>query len=68
MSKTRVYTGRNVILSNSPPQPATVIADATTGKITDILHKHSARSDFPDVGDSDWIDAGDKYILPGLVE
>ena len=68
MSKTRVYTGRNVVLSNSPPQPATVIADAATGKITDILHKYSARSDFPDVGDNDWIDAGDKYILPGLVE
>ena len=64
----RVFTGRNVVLSDGQPQPATVIVDAAAGRIVDILGTASARSDFPDIGDADWIDAGDKYILPGIVE
>lgn len=64
----RVFTGRNVVLSDGQPRPATVIADAATGKITAILHKTSIRSDFPDIDHAHFIDAGDKYILPGLVE
>ncbi|KAI0765483.1 allantoinase [Fomes fomentarius] len=68
MSTKRVFTGRNVILSDGQPRPATIIADAATGKITAILHKTSIRSDFPDMDHAQFVDAGDKYILPGLVD
>ncbi|EJF58144.1 allantoinase [Dichomitus squalens LYAD-421 SS1] len=68
MSTQRVFTGYNVVLSDGQPQPATLIVDLTTGKIVDILGRVSARTDFPDVGDADWIDAGGKFILPGIVD
>ncbi|CDO77124.1 hypothetical protein BN946_scf184606.g6 [Trametes cinnabarina] len=64
----RVFVGRNVVLSDGQPQPATVITDVSTGKIIDILHGISPRSSFADVADEDWIDSGDKYILPGIVD
>ena len=68
MCSKRVFTGRNVVLSDGTPRPATVIVDTNTGKITDILDGTAARADFADIGDADWIDAGDKHILPGIVE
>ncbi|KAI0747201.1 allantoinase [Daedaleopsis nitida] len=69
MSSRRVFTSRNVVRDGTrPPRPATVIADTATGKILDILDALPSRIDFPDVPDADWIDAGDKYILPGIVD
>ena len=68
MSSRRVFTGRNVVLSDGQPHAATVIADVNTGKIVEIIDRVSNRTDFPDIGDAEWMDAGDKYILPGLVE
>ena len=68
MSTKRVFTGHNVVLSDGQPHPATLIADVATGRIVDIFGRVSARTDFPDIGDADWIDAGNKYILPGIVE
>ncbi|KAI0654832.1 allantoinase [Cubamyces menziesii] len=68
MTNKRVFTSRHVVLGDGQPRPATVIADVTTGKIVDILDGVSPRSSFSEVGDADWIDAGDKYILPGLVD
>ena len=68
MTIKRVFTGRNVVLGDGQPQPATVIVDVTEGRILDVLNTVSARSDFPAVHDVDWIDVGDKYLLPGIVE
>ena len=68
MTIKRVFTGRNVVLGDGQPQPATVIVDVTEGKILDVLNTVSVRSDLPGVRDVDWIDVGDKYLLPGIVE
>ncbi|KAH9930459.1 allantoinase [Epithele typhae] len=67
MGGNRIFTGLNVILDGQP-RPATVIVDAETGKITQVRDGTSARTDFPDTTDADWLDAADKYILPGIVD
>ncbi|TFK99912.1 allantoinase [Pterulicium gracile] len=62
-----VLKSENVVLSgNDYPQPATLIIDAHTGKITDV---HLALTS-PDLGSHDYtvLDYGDKYILPGIVD
>ncbi|TFK84933.1 allantoinase [Polyporus arcularius HHB13444] len=63
-----VFTGRNVVLGDGQPRAATVIADVDTGKIIDVLDRTSPRTDFPDVSDAYWTDAGNLYILPGIVD
>ncbi len=63
-----VFTGRNVVLGDGQPRAATVIADVDTGKIIDVLDRTGSRTDFPDVSDAYWTDAGNLYILPGIVE
>ncbi|KAM5541854.1 hypothetical protein V8D89_004583 [Ganoderma adspersum] len=68
MSIKRVFTGRNVVLGDGQPQPATVIVDVTEGKILDVLNTVSVRSDLPGVRDVDWIDVGDKYLIPGIID
>ncbi|KAH0589093.1 Allantoinase [Termitomyces sp. J132] len=64
-----ICTGRNVLLPNmTSPVPATLTVELSTGKITDIVlgyQSSDARSDDPTV---QWIDAGDKFVLPGLVD
>ncbi|KAI0366095.1 allantoinase [Pilatotrama ljubarskyi] len=68
-NRLRVFVGRNVVLGDGQPRPATVVADANTGKIVDILDGVTPHQSFPDAVDDDgWLDAGDKYILPGLVD
>ncbi|KAH9996010.1 allantoinase [Russula vinacea] len=63
----RVYIGNNV------PCPATVLVSTKTGKIIDVREGRHVRADYADYTDlaSDddrWIDVGDKYLLPGLVD
>ncbi|KAI0692798.1 allantoinase [Cerioporus squamosus] len=65
-SRRAIFTGRNVVLGDGQPRAATVIADVDTGKIVDVLDRTSSRSEFPDVSDADWTDAGNLYILPGI--
>lgn len=61
-----VVTGRNVLLPNSDqPQPATITVDIGTGKITDIQTVYTQQSLG---GKTAFVDAGDKFVLPGLVE
>lgn len=61
-----VVTGRNVLLPGSDqPQPATITVNIETGKITDIQTVYAERSPG---GDATFIDAGEKFVLPGLVE
>jgi hypothetical protein len=70
----RFYRGNNVLLPGSQvPRPATILVSASTGKIVDVREgRHaSLRADYADLaGDDDdrWVDVGDKYLLPGLVE
>lgn len=67
-----ICTGRNVLYEGAAtPQPATITIDSKTGKITEIISGYLPR----DAHDSNvgqdgiiWIDAGDKIVLPGLVE
>ena len=64
-----VFTGDNVLVDHrGDPRPATLIVDKPTGKITEIVLGRHDRAAHPDVSDDDWIDAGDKFVLPGLVE
>lgn len=68
-SNQRVFTGSNVLLAGQTnPQPATIVVDITTGKITDIQSGRRARQDFPATEVTHWLDAGERLILPGLVE
>lgn len=51
------------------PQPATIIINTITGKIAEILPSYQARDTNVQVEDGIiWIDAGDRVVLPGLVE
>jgi allantoinase len=65
---TLVLTSRNVLLPNlKDPVPATIQADPGTGKITSIELSYTSASQWQ--SDSyDFVDAGDLYIIPGLVE
>lgn len=59
MSSRRVFTAQNVFLDGSF-KPATIVVDLDSGKIAEIIPEHRTRNVD--------IDAGDKYIIPGLVE
>ncbi|CAG7846420.1 Allantoinase [Serendipita indica DSM 11827] len=64
-----VLTSRNVLLpAHDQPVPATIHADPSTGKITAIDSGYSPQDAFADNDRYEFIDAGDLYILPGLVD
>ena len=64
-----VLTSRNVLLpAHDEPVPATITADPSTGKIIAIEPHHSSPDAFADSKRYEFVDAGDLYILPGLVE
>ncbi|KAH7916579.1 hypothetical protein BJ138DRAFT_1139377 [Hygrophoropsis aurantiaca] len=67
-----IVSGRNVILpgfDDLGPQPATIVISMITGKITEIRREYTsvdlARNPHPNTR---WIDAGDYFVLPGLVD
>jgi allantoinase len=66
-----ICTGRNVLYEGAAtPQPATISID-TAGKIFEITPGYLTRDAHNFGIDQDgiiWIDAGDKIVLPGLVE
>ncbi|KAH9964207.1 allantoinase [Russula dissimulans] len=68
----RVYAGNNVLLPGSQvPRPATVLVSTKTGKIIDVREGRHARADYADIaadGDSHWVEVGDKYLFPGLID
>ena len=67
----QVYVGNNVLLPGSPvPRPATVLISTKTGKIIDVREGRHVRADYADIADDDshWVDVGDKYLFPGLIE
>ncbi|KAG2108825.1 hypothetical protein BD769DRAFT_1498625 [Suillus cothurnatus] len=60
-----VVTSRNALLPGSDHlQPATITVNIDTGKITDIRTVYAERSPG---GETTFIDAGEKFVLPGLV-
>ncbi|KAG6911147.1 hypothetical protein DXG01_003887 [Tephrocybe rancida] len=63
-----ICTGRNVLLPGIPsPVPATLTIDLSTGKIIEIVDSY--QTTIPQSNESvRWIDAGDKIVLPGLVD
>ena len=64
-----VFSSSNVLLpGRKSPTAATIVVDQLSGKITEIHERIVPQSEFPDIADSNWIDAGDDWILPGLVE
>lgn len=67
MANLLVCTSKNVLLpASDSPQPATLVIDTVTGKIIDVQLGRTAKTSFPD--NIQWVDADDKYVLPGLVE
>jgi allantoinase len=63
-----ICSGRNVLYAGATvPRPATITINPETGKIIDILPSYRTRSSNDEDGIT-WIDAGDKFVLPGLVE
>lgn len=65
----RLYTGENVLLPGSQaPRPATILISSKTGKIIAVHEGRHVRADYPDIVDDHWVDAGDRYLLPGLIE
>ncbi|KZT23948.1 allantoinase [Neolentinus lepideus HHB14362 ss-1] len=69
MTSIRVFTGRNVLLpDHDTPVPATIHIDKSTGKIANIQPGVADKSSYTHLGDGDFIDAGSKLIIPGLVD
>ncbi|KAA1468042.1 allantoinase [Dentipellis sp. KUC8613] len=65
----QIYTGSQVLLPGSKaPQPATIEVSSDTGKIVAVHREQRSRDTYPNVDDEHWIDAGDLYLLPGLVD
>ena len=65
----RVFTSNKVLLpGNEDGVPATIVVNTASGKIVENRQQRSVRSDFPGIPDQCWIDSGDKWLLPGLVE
>ncbi|GAA6027144.1 hypothetical protein JCM8097_002427 [Rhodosporidiobolus ruineniae] len=65
MSRTRYLTSTCVHLP-SGPQPATLEIALPAGRLTAVHTDGFSRPE--GVSDADWIDVGDKWVLPGLVD
>lgn len=64
---TILFTGKNVVLPGCDKlQAATIVVE--NDLIKEIIPGHLTKSDLPGHQDATWVDAGDKYIMPGLVE
>lgn len=62
-------TSRNVLLPDFDlPRPATINVDLRTGKIIEVLLRYIGDEACNKSGDLHFVDAGDKVVLPGLVE
>jgi allantoinase len=74
MSSLLAFSGRRVLLPDTDsPRPATIIIDLSSGKILSVLPVRLSKNDLtphiaPDSHIATYVDAGDKVVLPGLVE
>jgi allantoinase len=72
-NRLRVFVSDNVLLPGAnDPSPATIevdLSDSGGGKIKRIHARRRTRGEYADLeDDNDWIDVGERWILPGLVE
>jgi allantoinase len=67
-----IITSQNVVLpDHETPVPATIKADLVTGKIVEVILKHTSHADWTELQDEksiEFLDVETKHILPGLVE
>lgn len=63
MAVQRVFVSKQAYLP-SGPTPATIVV--VDGKIAQVHSQVLSRSCFADVADADYIDTGDKWLLPGV--
>ncbi|GAA5963192.1 hypothetical protein JCM21900_002550 [Sporobolomyces salmonicolor] len=69
MASLLIFTSTACFLpSRDAPLSATIVVDSSTGTISDIHLERLPRSAFPGVPDRQWIDVGDQWLLPGLVD
>lgn len=62
-------TSHNVLLPNFDlPQPATINVDLKTGKIIEVRLGYVGNKTCKKSGDLHFVDAGDKVVLPGLLD
>jgi hypothetical protein len=61
---------RVLVSAHSDPQPRTILADLTTGKVSAVLQgtRATLEPEYDEV-DVEWVDVEDRFIVtPGLVE
>ncbi|KAF8689071.1 Allantoinase, partial [Rhizoctonia solani] len=68
MAPTKVFTSSRVYFPNEGPSPGTIEVDLSTGKITTIQRVKVQKGDSSYAADAEWVDVGDKAIIPGLVD
>ncbi|KAF8444619.1 allantoinase [Boletus edulis BED1] len=61
-------TSKNVLLPSGDPQPATITVDRTSGKIVSIDLCYLGEDAGKHQPNIEVIDAGEKHVLPGLVD
>jgi cytosine/adenosine deaminase-related metal-dependent hydrolase len=68
MAPTKVFTSSCVYFPNEGPSPGTIVVDLSTGKIVKVERVKAHKGDSSYAVDAEWVDVGDKAIIPGLVE
>ncbi|CUA75971.1 allantoinase [Rhizoctonia solani] len=68
MAPTKVFTSSRVYFPNEGPSPGTIEVDPSTGKITKIQRVKAQKGDSNYEADAEWVDVGDKAIIPGLID
>ncbi|KAK1218499.1 Allantoinase [Marasmius sp. AFHP31] len=69
MSPHIIFVGSQVLLSGQESlHPAAIVVDSASGRITEVRPGSFFKNDPSFPSDAQWIDAGSKVILPGLVD
>ncbi|KAI5889423.1 allantoinase [Schizophyllum commune H4-8] len=66
-----IVAGRKVLFDdNESPRPATLVINTSTGKIQEIRPVYTSKESatIPAEANARWVDAGDKLVIPGLVD
>lgn len=65
----KIFTGKAVLVSSSaPPRPATIEVYKPSGRVITVHNEWRSKASYPHVPAEDYVDAGELYLLPGLVE
>lgn len=68
MSSVKVFTSSCVYFPDGETSPGTIQVDLQSGKITKIERVNLQAGDASYPKDAEWVDVGDRAIIPGLVE